>query len=265
MSVFTSTAFFNIQPASVAGPTFQFRNDPYSASLLIAMPMSQFSTLGMTSYRQDVSANIRGTGSNISLVPTGSVYASGSTATYSTASWSSQGYTTSGAIIRGASGAMFGAPTTTTVNFASSNFVIECYLLIPNIGEVFNSTVFGQNSGDYLLADLSTNGNSVRFYIGGSGGPVSNTWSANTWYHVAYVRSGNNYYSYVNGTRKNNFSRAGAVPNSPDGFWRLLGNAGNVNDSVSKTVQDFRLYIGTDKGYTGATIVPPPSIVQQVS
>lgn len=265
MSLFASTAFYNIQPpAAAGGATFQFRNDPYSASLVLAMPMSEFSTLGITSYRQDASSLIKGTGSNVSLVPTGSVYASGSTCTYSTASWSAEGYTTSGAIIRDG-GAMFGAPTTTTVNFASSNFVIECWILLPSTGGLFNSTVFGQSSGDYLLADISTNGNTIRFYIAGSGGPVAETWAANTWYHLAYVRSGNNYYSYVNGTRKSNFSRVGAVPNSPDGFWRLLGYAGDANGSVAKTAQDFRLYIGTDKGYTGATITPPLSIVQKIS
>jgi hypothetical protein len=263
MSVFTATSFFNKQPVT-AGATYQWRNDPYSASLVLAMPMSSFSSLGMTTYRQDVSSLIKGVGSNVSLVPTGSVYASGSVTTYSTASWSAEGYTTSGAITQ-TGGNMFGAPTTTTVNFASSNFVIEAYVLIPNVSATFNSTVFGQNSGDYLLADVSPPNNTIRFYIAASGGGVAQTWSNNTWYHLAYVRSGNNYYSYVNGVRKSNFSRAGAVPNSPDGFWRLLGYAGSNNDSVPKTTQDFRLYIGTDKGYTGATITPPLSIVQKIS
>lgn len=266
MSLFTSTAMYYQAPAAgAAGPTYQWRNDPYSASLVLAMPMSQFSSLGMTSYRQDVSSLIKGTGSNVSLATTGSVYASGSTCSYSTASWSAEGYTTSGGIVQSGTGATFGSPSTTTVNFASSNFVIECWILLPATGGSFNSTVFGQNSGDYLLADISTNGNSIRYYIAGSGGPVANTWSANTWYHLAYVRSGSNYYSYVNGVRKSNFSRAGAVPNSPDGYWRLLGYATSLGESVAKIAQDFRLYIGTDKGWTGATITPPMPMVQKIS
>lgn len=265
MSVFSATTFYNIQPpAAAGGPTYQWRTDAYSASLVLAMPFSEFTSLGMTSYKQDVSALIKGSGSNVSLVSSGSVYASGSTCSYSTASWSAEGYTTTGGITQ-TGGSMFGAPTTTTVNFASSNFVIEAYILIPNKSLNFNSTVFGQNSGDYLLADVSPPNNTIRFYIAGSGGGSANTWSNNTWYHVAWVRSGNNYYSYVNGVRKNNFSRAGSVPNSPDGFWRLLGYNGSANDSVPKITQDFRLYIGTDKGYNTATIVPPPSIVQKIS
>jgi hypothetical protein len=266
MSLFSSTAFYNIQPAvAAAGPAYQFRADPYASSLVLAMPMSSFPTLGMTDYKQDVSALIKAAGSNVSLVVTGSnVYASGSTCTFSTASWSAEGYVNSG---YGGTTTMYGAPTTTTVNFSTSNFVIEAYINFPAVLINYHTTIFGQNSGDYLLADCSeySGGQYIRFYIGGSGSPVSApTWVANTWYHVAYVRSGDNFYSYVNGTRYGNFSRAGAVPASPDGFWRLLGYASDANSSVPKITQDFRLYIGTDKGYTGATITPPLSIVQKV-
>lgn len=243
-------------------PTYQWRNDPYSASLVLAMPFSQFSTLGMTDYKQDVSALIKGTGSNVSLKVTGSNYfPSSSVASYSTASWAANGYTTSG---YAGINTLYGAPTTTTVNFSTSNFVIECWILLPpsSIGANFNSTVFGQTSGDYLLSDISTFGDTIRFYINGAGTPQAAGWSNNTWYHLAWVRSGNNFYSYVNGTRKHNFTVSGAVNNAPDGFWRLLGYT-DSNSTVPKTTQDFRLYIGTDKGYTGATITPPMPMVEQ--
>lgn len=242
--------------------TFQWRNDPYSSSLVLAMPFSLFPTLGMSDYKQDVSALIKGSGTNVSLAVTGSDYfPSSSVATYSTASWAAEGYTNSGYAGRNT---LYGAPSTTTVNFSTSNFVIECYVLIPpgSVSANFNSTVFGHNSGDYLLSDFSTFGNSVRFYINGSGTPQSSPWGADQWYHIAWVRSGNNFYSYVNGARKHNFTVSGAVSNSPDGFWRLLGYA-DFNSTVPKTTQDFRLYIGTDKGYTGATITPPMPMVQK--
>ena len=75
---------------------YVFRNDPYSASLFLAVPGSQFSTLGMTSPLQDVSALIKGTGTNISLISTGSgeIYASSSVLNYSGSNWTSEGYTT---------------------------------------------------------------------------------------------------------------------------------------------------------------------------
>jgi len=54
------------------------------------------------------------------------------------------------------------------------------------------------------------------------------------------------------------------VTNNPGGFWNIMGvNSGNNNDGLRKNVQDFRFYVGTDKGYTGSTITVPDSIVEQ--
>jgi hypothetical protein len=46
--------------------------------------------------------------------------------------------------------------------------------------------------------------------------------------------------------------------NSPT---RLLGGGTGYSTTQAIQYQDFRIYKGTDKGYTGATITPPPSIV----
>jgi hypothetical protein len=42
---------------------------------------------------------------------------------------------------------------------------------------------------------------------------------------------------------------------------RLLGGGTSYSTSQIVQFQDFRIYKGTDKGYTGATITPPPSMV----
>jgi hypothetical protein len=253
------------QKNTSAGTQYAVRTDPQSTYLTLAMPMQLATNLGMSNYYDDISGIIRGEGSggNISLVPTGSNnFTTSSVASYGGTSWATYGYQTSG---YGGLLSNYGAPTTTQTNFGSSNFVIEAYVLFPELDGAYHSTVFGQLSGDYLLADCSLySPYYVRFYSGGSGQPYQNTWTANTWNHVAYVRSGNTYSVYVNGTRKGTFNRNGAVPNSPDGFWRLLGYADNSNSSLPKLTQDFRLYIGTDKGYTGTTITPPPSIIYAI-
>lgn len=244
------------------GTNWVVRTDAYSSSLVLAMPMQLASNLGMTNYYDDISATIKGTGSNYKLVPTGS----GILTTTGSVKFPSDGYQTAlyiGYNSAGVDAQVLGTITTTAANFGSSDFVIECFINLPStsIGGLYNSNVFGQNSGDYLLADTSTFGSSIRFYKNGGGGPVSVTQTANQWVHVAYVRSGNNFYSYWNGTRYGNFSAAGAVNNSPDGFWRILGYAESSYECVPKLVQDFRLYIGTDKGYTGATITAPQSMI----
>ena len=68
MGLFAPFTFLE-QKAELApvGPSYQFRTDPYSANLFLAVPGSEFTSLGMTSPLQDVSALIKGSGTNVSL------------------------------------------------------------------------------------------------------------------------------------------------------------------------------------------------------
>lgn len=252
-----------------AGPTYQFRNDPYSASLVYAVPMSEFSSLGMSNWYDNVAADIRGTGTSLPMVPTGSNYYPSSSyiVSYGGNDWSTEGYTDSG--YRGLS-TTYGTATTSNPVFGSSNFVVEGWFLLPStsIGALYQAVVFGYNSGDNLLMDIRTQNNLLRYYVNTGGGAVGGgtafTWAADTWYHIAFVRSGTNFYSYVNGTRYHNFSASGAISlgGSLD-YWRIMGYNNN-NDTVPILNQDFRMYIGTDKGYNTSTITPPQSIVELV-
>jgi hypothetical protein len=268
MSIFASTAFYNIQPAA-AGASFAFRTDAYSASLFLAVPGSQFSTLGMTSPLQDVSSLIRGTGSNISLISTGSgqLYASSSVLNYSGSNWADQGYTTATVT---ANQKNLGALTWTMctgsngIGMGNQNFVVEMFVapVAPNwANPPFQLHILGSTSGDSLLLQWST-ANTVRFYMDGVALNFSLTRTLGTYYYFAFVRSGNNKYIYVNGTRVASGTFTGDFDS--EGYNSILGE-NNVNDAVGKLVQDFRVYIGTDKGYTGATITVPSSIVQKIS
>jgi len=93
---FYDNKVIGINPYTEPSTVIQFRNDPYSASLFLAVPGSQFSTLGMSSPLQDVSALIKGVGTNVSLISTGSgqLYASSSVLNYSGSNWATEGYTT---------------------------------------------------------------------------------------------------------------------------------------------------------------------------
>jgi hypothetical protein len=81
------------------------------------------------------------------------------------------------------------------------------------------------------------------------------------YYHFAFVRSGTTKSIYVNGTRVSTTTQSGDF--GTEGHCSILGE-NNVNDAVGKLVQDFRVYIGTDKGYTGATITVPSSILEKI-
>lgn len=244
--------------------TAAFRNDPFSSSLFLAMPGSQFTSLGMTSFYDDVSAAIRGTGNKISLVPTGSgaYWASGSIVlNYSGSNWADQGYTTAMAI-GGAQnlGALAWTMCTGSngIGMGTSSFVIEGFISRRgNYGNPpFQLHIFGQAASDSLLTQWSAT--ALNFYLDGNPLQWGVSSTLGTYYHLAFVRSGNNTYIYVNGTRVNSGTFIGDFDS--EGFAAILGN-NSVNDGVYKGVQDFRIYIGTDKNYTGSVITVPQSIV----
>jgi hypothetical protein len=270
---FYNDSWTGINPYSSAAPSssIQFRTDPYSASLFLAVPGSQFSSLGMTSPLQDVSSLIRGTGSNISLISTGSgqLYASSSVLNYSGSNWATEGYTTAtvtanqknlGALpwnqMTGSNG----------IGMGNQDFVVEMFLapVAPNWGAgpsaPFQLHILGTNSGDSLTLQWSF-GTTVRFYMDASALNFTLNSTLGNYYYFAFVRSGTNKYIYINGTRVASGTFSGDFDSEE--YCSILGFV-NANDAVGKLVQDFRVYIGTDKGYTGATITVPSSIVQTI-
>jgi hypothetical protein len=249
------------------------RNDPYSASLVTAQPFSVFSELGMTSYTQSLDGLIR-TGNQANSYM---IRATGSAATYLFASasvvssgsgaydWAAEGYTSS---VSNENSANAGVIRTATNDIGSSNFVVEFWFnpRQNHANPPFHMWCFGSDaSTDYLTIQYSSD-NTFRFYVN-----ANNTWSTTptwtdtlgTWYHVAFVKSGTNAYVYLNGNRIGAGTRPSSVSTPPSGMWELVGiNSGNNNDGLRKNVQDYRVYIGTDKGYTGSTITVPLSIVE---
>jgi hypothetical protein len=250
---------------------FAVRSDPYSASLYLAMPYQLATNLGMTNFYDDISATIKGTGTNYQLVPSGSgtLNSSGTPVSSGSYSFSNDGYSTSLylAATLGSTAKNAGVITTGYTNFGTQPFVIETWIKVPDVSALYSSHVFGNPSGDQLLCDYSENANTPRFYINGNGGFVvspTNPFKNGVWYHLAFVRNGGSNRIYLDGTQIYSFSYAGSVANTPDGFWSILG----INDSsyaeVPTYYQDFRLYIGTDKGYNGTTITPPPSMIYKL-
>lgn len=265
------------QKATLAAPTFVIRTDIYSASVRIAMPGTNFSAFAMDNWYSDISANVRTTGVNYPIIPSGSGtgaargiwYASGSGADANVNSGSynfaSNGYTTS----MFTSGSMTqGALSGSIINFGTSNFVVETWFNLKSAltQPPFNILFFGDFTGNTVLMDYS-NANSVfRFFTNGTGlnSSVTNVpKTQNQWNHVAFVRSGNNKYIYFNGSRIGSVAWSTSITSAP--FWTIAGsNSGNANDGPAKLFQDFRITIGSDRGYSGATITPPNSIVTTI-
>jgi hypothetical protein len=48
------------------------------------------------------------------------------------------------------------------------------------------------------------------------------------------------------------------------GVQQIMGGASALNDGAAGAWQDYRVYIGTDKGYTTSTISAPDSIIEKI-
>jgi hypothetical protein len=262
MSIFQPTAFYNIQPPVAAAAGATIRADAYAAYIVYAQPMNYFSgSFGMTNFDSDIHASIKGSGTNYKFPASGSgTYQ----ATAGKTAFAADGYNTS-LKLAGAknAGAFGGTVTPTDLKMSNSNFVWEVWVNT-------DATIAGQ--GIAMLRAYSDTGNwsfsqtpaYIRFlcgpgdyYFPDSSNTLTKT--ANVWRHWAFVRSGNNFYCYWDGTRviNNNYGAITLGNNNPN---QLLGQASG-DDSQTVQYQDFRIYKGTDKGYTGATITPPLSMV----
>ena len=94
--------------------------------------------------------------------------------------------------------------TLTGQNLSTGNFTIESWVYITATGtngHIFN---FGTNNSNRYMVWISNTGKfNIGACVGGTYTLNDSTFtpSINTWYHVAYVRSGGTSYLYVNGTQ----------------------------------------------------------------
>jgi hypothetical protein len=244
--------------AAAAGATI--RPDPYASFIAYAQPMNFFSgSFGMTNFDSDIHASIKGSGTNYKFAVTGSgTYQ----ATAGKTKFASDGYVTSLKIAGDQNaGAFGGAVTPADLKMSNSSFVWEMWVntdaTIINVG--ISMLRAYSNTGNFTF---SQNPAYIRFLVGpgdifqDSAGNLAKT--ADVWRHWAFVRSGNNFYCYWDGTRVINFSNGLTIgDNNPN---QLLGTQAGDTAQIGQ-FQDFRIYKGTDKGYTGATITPPLSMV----
>lgn len=268
MSLFAAYSFYE-QKTSIAPPTpapYSIRTDPYSGSVRLAVPGMYFGdTFGQTAYYSDISAEIRGTGNNINLVATGSLFATGSVVTSGSYNFNtSGGYTSS---IYAEDNQSIGVASTTELPFSNNSYVVEAWVLLDerlySPGAPFHKSIargipqtwgadisfLSLNSPNYrmrtILGDVQYFTGTVIAALGG-------------WYHYAWVRSGNNLYFYQNGVRIHTASSSATQTAIPI---RILGGILDNNDGAKGSVQDIRITIGSDRGYNTATITPPDSIV----
>jgi hypothetical protein len=280
MSFFTATAFYQQVVAGVTGATVQVRADPSGSFVYLAVPGTQFSDLNMANYYSDISSLIRGSGNNILLSATGSVSpnlisSTGSVLISGSYNWSVSGsYTTS--IFQEDSGSL-GLVSNSELNFNSSSFVVETWMNLTerlySPGAPFHKTILSYSGASGYGAGLSfpsTGPNSplmrmrMLFKTGNQYFSGNFATSLSTWYYYAWVRTGNNLNFYLNNNRiAGPTALAAGDQSATTATSRILGYS-DLNEGAKGVVQDLRISIGTDRGYTNATITLPQSIVQKI-
>lgn len=79
-------------------------------------------------------------------------------------------------------------------------------------------------------------------------GAANFSWQENTWYYIAWVRSGGYWSFYVDGNKLTN------TVNNQD---TTTYNAAFDYAGYNSFLDEFRITVGTDRGYTGSTITVP--------
>jgi hypothetical protein len=146
----------------------------------------------------------------------------------------------------------------------TSNFTLEMWVRFDDTGT--RRLLCGQSDASGTNASISvaferTSGNKIRgFCCSGSSaiGDVTGTTnvSANTWYHVAYVRDGSTFRLFLAGAAEGTATSSSSVNNSTQNF--SVGALGIISSNTFVGyIDDFRYTIGVAR-YTGA--FTPPTV-----
>jgi hypothetical protein len=155
-----------------------------------------------------------------------------------------------GALLCDGSGDSLSAPSHASLTFGTGDFTIEAWIRISAFGA--SQYIFSRrdSSGfslrilaDQRLSGQTPNTNSLT--------QVSATMAANTWYHVAYTRSGSTNTLWLDG------SSVATLTNSENGLsgTSFIGSRDGSAESVNGRIDDLRVTKGVAR-YT-ATFTPP--------
>lgn len=270
------TGINSYQQPTVA--VYSVRSDTYASSVQLAVPGTNFgSVFEQTNFQNDISKYVRGAGSNVTLIvtsssatnaciPSSSIVSSGSYAFGTSGNYSTSVFQEDG----GSIGAVYGS---TFSNFTSTDWVVECWLYMQerlySPADPFHKSLLRNTDGSFSI-DMSfpsTGPNSPLFrlrFIRGINQYFSGnqSYNLNVWYHCAFAftNSTNTINGYWAGQRiLNTGGTSGTITSNL--WYRVFGGDLGANDGAKGSIQDYRVTIGSDRGYTGATITPPDSIV----
>jgi len=280
---FNSTSSLYVRSApyiitGVPGLDYQIRTDAYADYVYMAIPGTLFS--GTTDFTQtnaydDISGDINSGVSSKTITPT----TGGATGQYWVSSsysyFTAEDYTTS---LVASGSAAWDITAASDLPFGSNDWVVEAWVSPTKqfTGPPFQQPFVRSNEGNAdFYCDLTRNStggvdssrarileNGVQ-HIAGNG---VLTFSIDTWMHIAFVRSGNTWFIAKNGTTFYQFTDTSSVPAPPEGFALMGYTATNTNNETNGwAFSDYRITIGSNRGYSTGGFTAPQSIIEKVS
>jgi len=139
----------------------------------------------------------------------------------------------------------------------SGDFVFECWLRWNgDVSKAYSAISLGSSANTQFFLTTKENRTGLRFGLTGVAEYATGSfnWAADTWYHVALVRSSGAVRMYIDGAHVTDGSPSNST--SFSGEIRLGGDGTGTYDS-NIYLDDVRLTVGSARGYTGSTITVP--------
>lgn len=150
------------------------------------------------------------------------------------------------------SGSLGATQVSTEFNLGSGDWCVEGFwYLTTNTGlQTFYSTSNG--GGRFVCGLFST----FLFIFNGAFIPLdaSTPITTGAWHHVAFVRNSGTYAIYLDGTRIATSTPGTNIGATGDAY---LGHEPSVSQDTNGYIDEFRLTVGSSRGYTGASITVP--------
>jgi hypothetical protein len=144
----------------------------------------------------------------------------------------------------------------------SGDFVIELWIYLSSLASYgpIVETRSSASFSDFICGIYNISGTLRPDFVTAGGGGVrltgsSTSVSLSTWTHVAFVRSGGVISAFVNGVRDSTQINYSSII-TPTSANMLIGR--NVDGNfINGYIDDLRITVGSNRGYTGSTITVP--------
>jgi hypothetical protein len=149
------------------------------------------------------------------------------------------------------------APPSQNFAFNTGNYTCEAWVYISSYSTnpvVFDTRIAG-GSVLGVAVYFNTSGNAIAFINNSNAITSSATYSTNTWYHIALVRSGTTNTLYVNGTSVGTYTFGTSLTNNFLTIGATVDNRGSTNFQMNGYIDDLRITNGYAR-YT-TTFTPP--------